>query len=234
MSIMGIRREINELNRIYSDSLVYKKDFEHKLYSDSLFIELNKEKALLQSKLAMAKTDSIGLTINILDSNACLELNGVIIHKTKITKYKLSRAFNGLDIISFSRIFSQPFVVSNEIASIKKEPIMVKMAPRDTSEYIPDVTPDTSNFEPVNYILEMENGIRLFVLQSDRDSTGDAYNQFVFDLKDKARNTWNSLKRVSKLNVPYYRLYIKVWIPKSDAKIIYRALPKKGLVVVYI
>jgi len=32
---------------------------------------------------------------------------------------------------------------------------MIKMAPKDTSEYKPDIMPDTSITEPVNYILEM-------------------------------------------------------------------------------
>ncbi len=233
MSMISIKRKVNETNELYSKELDKNKKTNYKYYYDSLYIKLNKERALYQSKLEMAKTDSIGLTINLIDSNANLELNGVIIHKTKISNFKLSKAFTSLDIMAISGIFGDPFIVKNEIATIKKEPIMVKMAPKDTSEYIPDITPDTSNFEPVNYILEMQNGIRLFVYQTEKDSTMSLNNQFYFDLNDRLNTTWDAIKKVSALKVPDYHLYIKIWIPKSDAKIIYRAMPKEGMVVVY-
>ena len=111
---------------------------------------------------------------------------------------------------------------------------MIKMAPKDTSEYIPDVTPDTSNFEPVNYILEMGNGIRIFILQEDKDKKSDVYNQLFFNLNDRLKNTWKAIKKTIVFQVPDYHLFIKIRIPKSEAKIIYRAIPKEGQVVVYI
>ena len=55
-------------------------------------------------------------------------------------------------------------------ATIEKEPIMIKMAPKDTSEYKPDIMPDTSVIEPVNYILEMTNGTRIYVYQEEEDN----------------------------------------------------------------
>ena len=55
-------------------------------------------------------------------------------------------------------MLSTPFTIENSIATIKKEPVMIKMAPKDTSEYKPDIIPDTSLTEPVNYILEMTDG----------------------------------------------------------------------------
>ena len=58
-------------------------------------------------------------------------------------------------------------------------------------------------------------------------------NQFVFDTKDKVQNTINSLKSVVAFKVPDYHLFIKIKIPRADAKIIYRALPKKGQVAVF-
>ncbi len=62
-------------------------------------------------------------------------------------------------------MLSSPMTIVNDIATIKKEPLMIKMAPKDTSEFKPDIIPDTSDYEPVNYILEMDNGIRIFVYQ---------------------------------------------------------------------
>jgi hypothetical protein len=110
---------------------------------------------------------------------------------------------------------------------------MIKMAPKDTSEYKPDIMPDTSIAEPVNYILEMNRGIRIYVYQEEHAKLADRISQFEFDLKDRLRDTWSSLKRVAVFKVPEYHLFIKMRLPRTDAKIIYRSLPKSGQIAVF-
>ena len=39
------------------------------------------------------------------------------------------------------------------------------------------------------------------------------------------------MKAVARFDVPPYVPYIKIWIPKAEAKIVYRALPREGLIV---
>lgn len=111
---------------------------------------------------------------------------------------------------------------------------MIKMAPRDTSEYKPDIIPDTTYHEPVNYILETDIGIRIFIYQSEKILPSDRKHQYFFDLNDRLRNTWNSLKRVAILEVPEYHPFIKLVLPGADARIIYRAIPRKGQIAVYL
>ena len=60
---------------------------------------------------------------------------------------------------------------------------MIKMAPKDTSEYKPDIMPDTSITEPVNYRLEMTNGTRIYIYQEENEKSIDRMNLFTFDLK---------------------------------------------------
>ena len=60
----------------------------------------------------------------------------------------------------FHQLLSSPMNIVSDLATIRKEPLMIKMAPKDTSEFKPDIIPDTSDYEPVNYILEMDNGIQ--------------------------------------------------------------------------
>jgi hypothetical protein len=110
---------------------------------------------------------------------------------------------------------------------------MIKMAPKDTSEFKPDIIPDTSDFEPVNYILEMDNGIRIFVYQNSDTINSDKNKVFFFDLNDRLKNTWSSLKSIAKFKVPEYHPYIKIRLPKADAKIFYRAIPRHGQIAVY-
>ena len=130
-------------------------------------------------------------------------------------------------------MLSTPFTISSDFATIKKEPVMIKMAPKDTSEYKPDIMPDTSIIEPVNYILEMTNGTKIYVYQEEVEKFSDRMNLFSFDINDRFRETWRSLKRVVLFKVPEYHPFLKIKLPRSDAKIIYRALPKYGQIAVF-
>jgi hypothetical protein len=130
-------------------------------------------------------------------------------------------------------MLSTPFTVSNSLSTIKKEPVMIKMAPKDTSEFKPDVMPDTSLIEPVYYILEMTNGTRIFVYQEENTASKDRRAALIFDLKYRLRDVWMSLKDAVRFKVPEYHPYIKMKVPRSDAKIIYRAIPKYGQIGVY-
>jgi hypothetical protein len=130
-------------------------------------------------------------------------------------------------------MLAKPFSINYARATIKKDPVMVKLAPKDTSEYKPDVMPDTSITEPVNYIFEMTGGLRIYVYQSDNVKFDDRINQLKFDLTDRLNDTWSALKRVAVFKVPEYHPYIKMKLPRSDAKIIYRAIPRNGQIAVF-
>lgn len=111
---------------------------------------------------------------------------------------------------------------------------MIKIAPKDTSEYKPDIVPDTTIVEPVNYILQMNEGIRIYIYQDENVKSKDRISRFRFDLSDRIRDIRSALKRVAVLKVPEYHPFIKIRLPRADAKIIYRALPKNGQIAVFL
>lgn len=236
-SIMSMMSPLKKLISLKEESIVStgsKNVIDDRIISDSAYLVLLKEKAFLQTRIAMAETDSIYLTINLADSTVNIEISGVVVHAAKMSEIKASKILTrGNDNIILSML-STPFIISNSFATIKKEPVMLKMAPKDTSEYKPDIMPDTSITEPVNYILEMTNGTKIYVYQEDNDKSGFRINQFMFDLRDRLRNTLSSLKDVMVFRVPDYHPYIKLRLPGADAKIIYRAIPKNGQVAVFI
>lgn len=233
MSVLSSQRKITEINNNFGYVPSENNPLDERLFTDSVYVNLEKKHSFFQSRLRMAKSDSIGLTINLLDSLASLELNGVVIHKTKIKRSSVCNLFNLANTYAVNSMFSIPFNISNDFSTIRKEPLMIKMAPKDTSEYQPDIIPDTSGFEPVNYILEMDNGIRIFIFQEKFDKKSEKRAQLLFDFNYRVRTTLLALKDMAGFQVPDYRMYIKIWIPKADAKIIYRAMPKQGQVVVY-
>lgn len=232
MSMIAPSMKLNEIREKYA-LLQEETPADERILNDSAYISLMKEKAFLQSKIAMAETDSIYLTLNLADSTANLEISGVEVHSAKISDFRVSSILGkGNEYLIYSML-SVPLNIVRDYSTFRKEPLMIKMAPKDTSEYKPDIIPDTTDYEPVNYILEMDNGIRIFVYQDDKISANDRKHHFVFDLTDRLRNAWSALKSIAVLKVPEYHPFIKITLPKADAKIIYRAIPRNGQVAVY-
>jgi hypothetical protein len=229
--MMSPIRKLEEIKKEYGAKASEKNQVEEKILKDSDYLKLLKEKAFLQSRVVMAESDSIYLTLNLEDSTANIEICGVIVHAAKMKSVKISKILlKGNETLS---MMSTPFMISNAIATIKKVPLMIKMAPKDTSEYKPDIMPDTSIAEPVNYILEMNDGIRIYVYQEESVKFADRLNQFEFDLTDRIKDTWSALKSISVFKVPEYHPFIKIKLPRMDAKIIYRSIPRNSQIAVF-
>lgn len=233
MSMMAPGRKLNEIREKYALKTEEGSAPDERIFTDSAYVSLMKEKAFLQSRIAMASTDSIYLTLNLADSTANLEISGVVVFSVRMRQMKASSILSkGHDYI-ISSMLSTPLNVVSDYSSFRKEPLMIKMAPKDTSEYKPDITPDTTDYEPVNYILELDNGIRIFVYQDENITPSDRHHHFMFDLNDRIRYSLSSVKSVMKFKIPDYHPFIKIWLPKADAKIIYRAIPRRGQIAVY-
>jgi len=233
MSMISPARKLKEIKKDFETKTAGKSEVDQRILMDSTYLMLLREKAFLQSRIIMAETDSIYLTINLADSTVNIEISGVVVHIAKVSSVQTSKILmKGNENIILSMLAS-PFTISYEYATIKKEPVMIKMAPKDTSEYKPDIMPDTSITEPVNYILEMNGGIRIYVYQEENVKFSDRMSHFSFDIKDRLRDTWSSLKSVAVLKVPEYHPFIKMRLSRSDAKIIFRAIPKNGQIAVF-
>jgi len=233
MSALAPAKKLAELEALYQPEKPETGDFDERLFSDSAYLALIKEKAFLQSRIAMAQTDSICLTLNISDSTANLEISGVLVHSAKFTDIKVSRILTTGDEYVISSMLSVPLNIVADYSTIRKEPLMVKLAPKDTSEYLPDITPDTTDYEPVTYIMDTDRGIRIYVSQAEENERDDRSAIFFFDLSDRIKSASAALKKVVHFEVPDYHPFIKIRMPKSEAKIIYRAIPVNGQVTVF-
>jgi hypothetical protein len=233
MSMISPVRKMEEIKKEFGVKAADKNGVDQQILKDSNYLVLLKEKAFLQSRIVMAESDSIYLTLNLADSTANIEICGVVVHKSNMKSFKISKILSSGNENSILSMLATPFTISSAIATIKKEPVMIKMAPKDTSEYKPDIMPDTSITEPVNYIFEMKDGIRIYVYQEENVKFNDRVSLFTFDIKDRLRDTWSALKSVAVFKVPEYHPFIKIRLPRTDAKIIYRAIPKNGQIAVF-
>jgi calcineurin-like phosphoesterase family protein len=109
---------------------------------------------------------------------------------------------------------------------------MIKIAPKDTSEYKPDILPDTSRIEAVNFMMEMENGFRLYVYQQN-DEEGGGLRKYFFDVNDRFKNIAAIFGKILVFKVPEYHPAIRIKMERADARIIYRALPRHGQIAIY-
>ncbi|HEX2975796.1 MAG TPA: hypothetical protein VHO68_07655 [Bacteroidales bacterium] len=231
MVMLSPGRKLDELKAEYKPA--GKEGVSEKIPGDSTYLSLLREKAWAQSKVAMAQNDSIYMTINLSDSTSNLEISGVSVFSTKISSYEMSTILRKCDQSVILNMLSTPLTIESAFATLKKEPVMIKVAPKDTSEYEPDIMPDTSLIDPVNYILEMKNGFRIYVYQEETNTAPERKAQFRFDLTDRISTAVRCLKSVMSFKVPEYHPYIKIKIPRDDGKIIYRAIPRNGQIAIY-
>ncbi len=152
MVMMAPSKKMNALRKEYGFRQNEKIKINDTIYTDSTYLSLFREMSFLKARTAMAETDSIYLALNLTDSVITLEISGVTVARTKLTRLSSSRMLRDRNSYVISSMLAKPLVIERNFASIQKEPLMIKMAPKDTSEYKPDIIPDTADYEPVNYI----------------------------------------------------------------------------------
>lgn len=194
--------------------------------------ELLKEKGLLSALVKMAGSDSIALFLNLPDSMAQLMIRGVGIRNIPVREMKLTPFFYQAAPEALYQLFSEPLQVTESKSTIDKEPVNVVNAPKDSSvaNSLPMVTPDTSHIEPVFFILNTDRNIRFYFYQTE-GGFPDNWAAFCFGLSDRWEVAKKALPSIFTFNIPAYVPTVYIGISKADAKVLFRALPPHGLIV---
>lgn len=233
LKTIAYQKAITHFEEYFEQELSKKKQtIEVYVPADSSTKELLTEKAYYNALLETSKSDSLSLCLNVPDSTVSLLIKGVVVHTAKLESMRISPLFKAVNPTLLHNALMQPFKVSKQASTIPKMPLMVKIAPRDTSEYTPDVVPDTTDLDPVNFILDLKPNVLLYFYEANPTQSSDGLSQFKFDLKERTWTLTQDIKRIAKLQIPVYKPYIRVRLNKKDAKIIYRALPNQALVVI--
>jgi hypothetical protein len=186
--------------------------------------ELVKEKAFLEAQIELSNSDSIALVIDLSDSIAFLQIKGVTIYTAKISRYTYSSLLDDISVPVYYKIFGKPLVVQEQVSNIAKEPIVIKIAPKDTieaakAEIIPDSVVNQSTV--LNFIINKD----LLVVITNHEEEGSYLNQ-------KLNWSYQFLKQLFELKKAVYQPTIKLIIPNDDIVVIYRALPWKARIAV--
>ena len=195
------------------------------------YVDKLRKRAYLNAQTKMAASDSVGVCLNMRDSVILLKIKGVEVRRMKIRASVISPFFKRANQEALYSALSTPLVVTSMDATLRKDPLKVKVAPKDTLEYLATVDkPDTTDFEAVFFKLETDKNIQLFFAQAEDTIKTDRRAHFYFDLNDRLDHAKADLKAISSFKTPDYTPFIKIWVPKADAKIIFYAIPRDGMI----
>jgi hypothetical protein len=227
---------IRDLNSRYGADTTLLKTLDARFLQDSAYLAVSEKLAFTGARMRMSSSDSIGMIVNLPDSVIALEIKGVTLRSIPIISYSVAGSMSGIDRYALSSLMAEPMLIESSEATIAKEPLMVKIAPRDTAEAsaLPLIVPDTLMITPVNFRLRLTNGVRLVVLQEVTDDAAEkmARNRFLF--KQSVRDASVGFTRALAFRFPVYEPEIRVIVSKVDARIIYRAIPYNGMIVLRI
>lgn len=219
--------KLNSFNKAYSETEEMKPCFDH----PSLYKTI-KEITFNEAFISLAKNDSIGLIINLSEQLLQLSLQGVIIHSAKIETISGDGFFNALDICSYQNLFSSPLKITSQIASVDKEPIVVKKAPKSEAEATAALSVQATDSIKAQQVadveLNLEPGFKIYIYDS---SKGCQRADNKIGVKGE---TWTNIKRILTFKKIIYQPAIHLCVSNDDAVSIYRALPSKAFAVIKI
>ncbi len=224
------------------------REFKSLVNSDSLFIQrydpvfnhpemspLVKEKAFKEALLKLAEHDSIQMVLDGSDSTVNLYLKGVRIHQVPIEALKKDKLFKHMPLNQKVMLFSQPLSVQSQTATIEKEPVVVRYAPKNEQEApLTAWQPDTLIQNPAFVCFSMDHGIQIILEQTNNLTLQDKWQKFKFHTQLKWIHTNRAIFNFVRLKKQEYHPVITIKIPVDDLQAIYRALPNEAFMVINI
>jgi hypothetical protein len=187
---------------------------------------------ILDSRLSLSQNDSIAIFVSLPDSLLNLVLQGVTIHQSKISHIGSDRLLSKPGKASLYKYLSAPLMIKSYRSSIVKIPVVIKHAPKDTSEansskYVPQLPPD----EYVKYSLYTDKLLKIIIQQEEKVSGKQRLTALAFKCSEKANIFAGTAFSIFKFRIPDYYIYIHLKIPGNDARTIFRALPENASLV---
>jgi len=221
------------------------REFQEMVNADSLFTQsfdslhfhpemqaLIKEKAYKESLLKLSQSDSIQLVIDLTDSIVGLSIKGVSIHQTRIREFSKDKFLERLPLMHEIKLLSEPLQVRHIYATIVKEPVVVRHAPKDTLEAAMNAwQPDTLIQNPAFVSFLTEYGLQIILEQDQNDHFRDHWKKSVFYSHLSARRTIRATENFLTFSAQEYQPLITVKMPVDALRAVYRALPDNTLIV---
>jgi hypothetical protein len=192
--------------------------------------ELKKTENLLRSRYNLASEDSMYLVLDLIDKIAYIELKGVPLHKSEIFDFTVSNSIRMFHTGQLLHWIGQPFMLKSAISTIARVPIAVVNAPKDTIEANSNtVLPSAPVREDVYLIMNFERNLQLIIQQEEKSEEKSRVDSL--KLSYKKMEIAKTIKSLTTFKRELVMPQIVITLKKSDATIIYRALPLKPKMV---
>ncbi len=204
------------------DSLVSNssKDARQKLF------ELRKKEALLHSRLTLANEDSMYLVLDFVSNTAILEMKGVRLHECHILDSDISNSIKMFHTDALLNWMAEPFTVRHVDATIPKISWVEKIAPKDSIEANKAmVEPAPTKLGDVYIVMDFNRNLRLVIAQNEKPDVEGKKLISAMRWKYSEIEIRKSIQSLTKFNREPAMPQISIVLPKSDATILYKALP---------
>ena len=204
------------------DSLVSNssKDARQKLF------ELRKKEALLHSRLTLANEDSMYLVLDFVSNTAILEMKGVRLHECRILDSDISNSIKMFHTDALLNWMAEPFNVKHVDATIPKISWVEKIAPKDSIEANKAmVEPAPTKLGDVYIVMDFNRNLRLVIAQNEKPDVEGKKLISAMRWKYSEIEIRKSIQSLTKFNREPAMPQISIVLPKSDATILYKALP---------
>ena len=188
------------------------------------------EQAFLQARLKLAQTNAVYLVIDLVDNAVSLEIKGVEVRRCKILRFNISSEDEYMRQIGIlSDWLSTPFVLQQDRATIPKEPIRVKEAPKDAAEADLQVDENISiENSVVKFSLYFDRNFLISVKEAQPPSFGNRFRNLFYKAGERFQSETVNLGFLLRLKKPQSRVQISLELSREDAKAVYRALPNNA------
>ncbi|PKP08974.1 MAG: hypothetical protein CVU09_13600 [Bacteroidetes bacterium HGW-Bacteroidetes-4] len=224
--------KLNRIQQLILSNSEFIQQFDSTYYYPDLRM-LSKELAYKQALLKLGASDSIQMALNLSDSSVMLSIKGVVIHQTKVQVLKKDKFFDKMPLEQEFSIFSNPLPIRKQVATIIKEPVVIRHAPKDTIEAAMNAwQPDTLVQNPAFAIFTTAFDIQIIFEQDTNKNFQDYRKKFGFYFQWYASKIKKSVLNFLRFKPQVYEPVIIIKIPANDLRTIYRALPAKPHLVV--
>lgn len=204
-------------------------------YNQPQFDSLVRQLAFKTAISKLSKEDSIQMAINMKDSTVSLFIKGVCIFNSKMSNLKKDKLLLNLPNDVYYRHFASPLEVSNLRTTIIKEPIVEIEAPKNEDEAAQNAyMPDTLIQYPAFLHLTLSNGIEVFFDQDSIDTDDEISSKVLFMKEHESIRNQKLKNSLFNGATYYYEPLINIELPIDDLRAIYRAVPRKIKVVLYL
>ena len=193
-------------------------------------LRLVNEQSFYNSQIIKAKTDSIGLTIDLVDSNIVLDLKGVPLRICHLKTFSI-QLYNAYQTDSLAVFFNKPFTQKEFWASTAKIPILEKMAPKDTIEAaLQLLEPVVPPREDIFVYLQLNKNLLIYMSQTESPSFKGWFSRLLVQIKYYTFYVKHAWRYLYNGEIPGHMNEIEIFLDQEDARVIHRALPRHALI----